>query len=107
MSYFGIKRPKFPTLHFNESKTERATRFCKTGEIGYTLGDRIRLAREVGADIGVRVIPNFDNEGEKGVDIMASPNTDFFDVADAVGAQAAQLAIEQPTPVNEGENGGE
>lgn len=90
--YCGIGRMPFAT------RTRVRPRSCNpfvefVGEPGELLGDKIIKAAKYGADLGASVSVNFDEDVVDGgdaheVDILASPNMDFFDIAEQTGRMA-------------------
>lgn len=77
-SYFGVSRQVASHRRFNEP-------FNKDGSTFETLGDKILKATKYGADIGSPVTVSGDADDENGVDVLSSPNHDFFDIADEFG----------------------
>lgn len=102
--YCGISRMPFAT----RSRVQQRTRnlFVESlGEPGEFLGDKIVKAAKYGADLGVTVSVNFDENVVDGgdaheVDVLASPNMDFFDIVEQTGRMA-----DAPTPYVEPSDG--
>lgn len=80
--YFGIVVR--PNSIGNKSVKNR---FSKDDTLGTTLGDKIRSAQKYGANLGTSVPVSYDdpNDEVKGVDVLASPNHDLFDIAEEFG----------------------
>lgn len=76
-SYFGVRRCVCSHNRSNEP-------FNKDGSTFETLGDKILKATKYGADLGSPVVVSGDSE-ETGVDVISSPNHDFFDIAEEFG----------------------
>ena len=77
--YFGVSR----TLSNMRSTTSNP--FNRNGAEFRTLGDRIISCAKYGADIGVSVSVSGDEDNTTDVDILASANHDFFDIAEITG----------------------
>lgn len=77
-AYFGVKRLVYSHHKSNNPFNKDGSEFC-------TLGDKILKATKYGADIGSPVTVTGDAEDENGVDVLSSPNHDFFDIADEFG----------------------
>lgn len=84
MKYCGIERP------LKMSVRGRVSKFNERGVIAEKLGDKILMAVEMGADLGSPASVKYDEVGQEGVDVMTSPNHDFFDIAENYGEQIAQ-----------------
>lgn len=74
-----------------------------TGSVAFeTLGDKIVKAFSYGADMGVQVSVQYDEnvdpdskEYNHEVDVLSEPNADFFDIAEQFGEMVDQLAPPQ------------
>lgn len=84
--YKNLKRNRFKSVI--ECKSDYGT----TDEVFKTLGDKIVECSQYGADIGSSVKVDYDTsdvvDGAKDshdVDIMSSPNVDFFDIYEESG----------------------
>lgn len=70
-----------------------------------TLGDKIISAAKYGSDIGNSVPVTFDDADNKtAVDVLSSPNHDFFDIAETFGKMVdlrTGSVVEQQTADNE------
>lgn len=71
--------------------------FNNTDEEYMSLGDRIKLATETGADIGARVNPQFDDKDSNDLDILCSMRHDPLDIAEEFG----KMPESTPPPVKE------
>lgn len=89
MKYFGIKRPVACGV-FHKSRYDDSHNFAPVDEEFSTLGETILKAIELGADTGVPASVTYDEQNSSDVDILASPNHDFFDIAEEFGEQVAR-----------------
>lgn len=96
MKYCFVEKPKMQSLGVT------ANRFNERGIIAEKLGDKILKAIEFGADLGSPAQIKFDDKGQDGVDVMTSPNHDFFDIAENFGEQIAQSVGPVPSAVDSG-----
>lgn len=92
--YCGIER--MPSVTFESTPATYGE--SKDGSL---LGDRILEAALYGADLGTVVPVSFDEDvaddsTAHDVDILASPNHDFFDIAESVGHMVEAQAPPQP-----------
>lgn len=79
MKYFGITRPK--SLRSPRMSIPLPT-LCDTADEFETLGVKILRSLELGADLGAKIAVNYDDENSDDVDVLTSPNHDFFDIAE-------------------------
>lgn len=102
MRYFNVERPDRTPEPIHQTDAECREVFVSQSSRGVLLGDKIRSALDKGADLGVRVSVSYDEKDAVDVDILSSPNHDFFDIADEVGRMVEQAAPrEDPSPVVE------
>lgn len=99
-TYFGISR-----VVSDDVAVMAKNNLVEDAEDGALLGDRILEALHYGSNLGVEVAPTFDEDVTDDsetheVDLLASPNHDFFDIAEATGhlvSSPGALPTEQPT----------
>lgn len=77
-NYFGV------CVSSVENTAPKST-FQKTDSTFSTLGDKIMQAAKYGADLGAPVSVTYDEADSSDVDILSSPNHDFFDIAEEFG----------------------
>lgn len=56
-----------------------------SGEEFSTLGDKILNSLEYGSNLDNSASVSFDDDNAEGVDILSSPNHDFFDIVEETG----------------------
>lgn len=85
--YFGVKRNYAVGV-----RNDSAVSFADDSNLepGKLVGDRIIEAVNYGTDVGVSVSVSYDEEvvddtDNHEVDVLASPNHDFFDIAESTG----------------------
>lgn len=79
-NYFGVK------IHRPLSHPSNENRFNPQADApARRLGDVIVDSIRYGTTPSVTMPVTFDDDDAEGVDIMASPNADFFDIAEHVG----------------------
>lgn len=93
MKYFGISRPSKPRRSF----VPGITSLCDTGDEFETLGVKILRSLELGADLGAKIAVNYDDETSDDVDVLTSPNHDFFDIAEEFQQMVDQTPPPQPS----------
>lgn len=71
-----------PTCDFNPTADEFST-----------LGDKILSAVNYGSDLGNTVTVDYDEDDINGVDVLSSPNHDFFDIASEFGELVEAQAV--------------
>ena len=59
--------------------------FNPVGDDFQTLGSKILSAVQYGSDLVNSIPVTFDDEDSEDVDILSSPNHDFFDIAEVTG----------------------
>lgn len=79
-NYFGVKIAS--AIPFRKSENRFNPKCDSTARF---LGDTIIESIRYGTTPSVTIPVTFDDDDAKGVDILASPNHDFFDIADEVG----------------------
>lgn len=84
MKYCGIKR-RVGRL----ATTCAKNRFNKDNEPYTSLGEKIRASLEYGSDVGSPVPVQYDPSDMEDVDVMTSPDHDFFDIAEEFGSKTA------------------
>lgn len=109
-TYCGIKRPN-SNLMPSASSAEEMRSLMNGSDVEFaTLGTQIlrSLTTGVSPELAKRI--GYDNEEVKGVDILCSPNHDFFDVAEEFGKLAETDGTapiskegEQPASTEEGQ----
>lgn len=78
--YFGVK------IHPSMTPNKSSNRFNpKADAPARMLGDTIIESIRYGSSPSVTIPVTYDDEDADGVDIMCSPNKDFFDIAEEVG----------------------
>lgn len=92
-NYFGVKIA-------SPSNSKRVVnRFNpKSDAPARMLGDTIVESIRYGSTPSVTIPVTFDEDDAEGVDIMSSPNKDFFDIAEEVGKV---VDLTSPNPANE------
>lgn len=88
MKYCGIERPNRSSALSAKSTEDAQGIFVKEPVIAKSLGQRIVEAIYTGADIGTSVPVTYDNPDDspnREVDVLSSPNHDFFDIAEHFG----------------------
>lgn len=94
MKYCGVEKPRLRGF------VENVNPFNERGISAESLGDKILKSVEFGADLGSPVPVKYDADGQDGVDVMTSPNHDFFDIAEHYGEQIAQSVGAVPSKVD-------
>lgn len=82
MKYCGIRR-RVGRL----ATTCDSNKFNKDNEPYTSLGDKIRSSLEYGSDVGSPASVQFDPSDTEDVDVMTSPDHDFFDIAEEFGSK--------------------
>lgn len=67
--------------------------FNPVGDEFTTLGDKILSAINYGSDLGNTVPVDYDEDDINGVDVLSSPNHDFFDIAEEFGEMIEERAV--------------
>lgn len=85
MQYFGIKRNTASAPH--DASNANPFNDDPMDDVGCLLGSKIIECFVDGADLGVQVTPSYDEEvmddsTNHDVDLLSSPNHDFFDIAE-------------------------
>lgn len=84
-SYCGIKRPAY-NLMASASSTDEMRTLMNGSDVEFaTLGSQIIRSLTTGVSPEMAKHIGYDSEDVKGVDVMCSPNHDFFDVAEEFG----------------------
>lgn len=93
MKYFNVKKPR----RYSPSCVRRSSLDDTGGEFE-TLGVKILRSFELGADLGAKIAVNYDDENSDDVDVLTSPNHDFFDIAEEFQQMVEQTPAPQPKP---------
>lgn len=92
--YCGVIRPRRICSTIYSTFDERLKRFSKAKNAFETIGDRLLLSFKYGADVGPTITPKFDTMDDNGnVDVMASPDHDFFDIAEQFGKLVPEQTV--------------
>lgn len=84
MKYCGIKRKAAnPTL------TPMSNKFNRNDEPYQALGDQIISSIEYGSEIGSPAVVQYDPSDTDEVDVMTSPDHDYFDIAEQFGGNVS------------------
>ena len=87
-TYCGIKRPKYNLMPSAPSAEEMRSLMNGSDVEFATLGTQILRSLTTGVSPELAKHIGYDSEDVKGVDVMCSPNHDFFDVAAEFGKLA-------------------
>lgn len=87
-SYCGIKRPAYNLMPSAPSADEMRTLMNDSDVEFATLGSQIIRSLTTGVSPELAKHIGYDSEDVQGVDVMCSPNHDFFDVAEEFGKLA-------------------
>lgn len=100
-TYCGVKRPRYNLMPSAPSAEEQRSLMNESGVEFATLGTQILRSLTTGVSPELAKHIGYDSEDVKGVDVMCSPNHDFFDVAEEFG-KLAETDGNAPNP-KEGE----
>lgn len=93
-NYCGVSRPHRVSSTIYSTFVERTKRFSKAKNPFETIGDRLLLSFRYGADVGPTITPKYDTSADNGnVDVLCSPDHDFFDIAEQFGKLAPQQSV--------------
>lgn len=87
-TYCGVKRPKYNLMPSAPSADEMRSLMNGSDVEFATLGTQILRSLTTGVSPELAKHIGYDSEDVKGVDVMCSPNHDFFDVAEEFGKLA-------------------
>lgn len=88
MKYCGIKR-RCGRL----ATTSSSNKFNKDNAPYQSLGEKIRASLEYGSDVGSPVAVQYDPSDVEDIDVMTSPDHDFFDIAEEFGSKTSSNPI--------------
>ena len=87
-TYCGVKRPSYNLMPSAPSADEMRSLMNESDVEFATLGTQILRSLSTGVSPELAKHIGYDSEDVKGVDVMCSPNHDFFDVAEEFGKLA-------------------
>lgn len=89
--YSQIRVIRYPSTPIGVTEHSRLNAFNSKKEPFETIGDRLLLSFKYGADVGPTITPKYDSADDNGnVDVLASPDHDFFDIAEQFGKLVPQ-----------------
>lgn len=93
-SYCGVARPGYNLLPSSDNREECRNIFNPLDAPARTIGEQFLESMHNGVSPDVARDIGYDSEDKVGVDILTSPNHDFFDIAEQVGK-----LVESPSAV--------
>lgn len=93
-NYCGIKKPRFCCIPSAPTPKECSDRFTKFDKEFQTIGAQIIESFATGVTPAMSAQIGYDKKDTPGVDVLSSPNHDFFDIAEefATVAESPQSA---------------